>query len=78
VLPSHNPVEPIGAVFSAKSVEAAVRQSQRGEHSYEDFLRKTRAGGCVGYFVQITGQRAIYFGRNGDSYTEPFPQPSTK
>ena len=61
------------AEFSASAVEAAVRQSQRNEHSYLDFIRKTMTAGCVGYFVQITGRRVIYFGRNGESHVEHFP-----
>jgi len=61
--------------FSASAVEAAVRQSQRNEHTYLDFIRKTMVAGCVGYFVQITGRRAIYFGRNGESHVEQFPPP---
>lgn len=65
-----------GEHFSAEQVEAAVRQSQRGEHSYADFIRKTMTAGCVGYFVQITGRQAIYFGRNGDSHVERFPSAS--
>lgn len=64
---------PIAKDFSSLAVEAAIRQSQRNEHSYADFVRKTQAAGCVGYFVQITGRRVIYFGRNGESYVEPFP-----
>ena len=59
--------------FSSSAVEAAVRQSQRNEHTYPDFIRKTMAAGCVGYFVQITGRRAIYFGRNGEIHIEHFP-----
>lgn len=59
--------------FNASGVEAAVRQSQRNEHTYLDFIRKTMAAGCVGYFVQISGRRAIYFGRNGESHVEHFP-----
>ena len=43
------------AEFSASAVEAAVRQSQRNEHTYLDFIRNTMSAGCVGYFVQITG-----------------------
>ncbi|HEX4145599.1 MAG TPA: DUF1398 family protein [Pirellulales bacterium] len=69
---THEP-HPIGSEFSPSAVEAALRQSQRGEHTYEDFVRKTTAAGCVGYFVQIAGRRAIYFGRNGDLHVEPFP-----
>ena len=64
---------PTGTEFSATGVESAVRQSQRGEHTFIDFVRKTMAAGCVGYFVQIAGQRVIYFGRNGESHTEWFP-----
>lgn len=64
---------PTAEEFSAPAVEAAVRQSQRGEHTYPDFIRKTMAAGCVGYFVQITGRRAIYFGRRGEAHTELFP-----
>src|SRR5262249_17864176 len=56
--------------FSSISVEAAVRQSQRNQHTYVDFIRKTMAAGCVGYFVQITGRRVIYFGRNGEFHVE--------
>ena len=59
--------------FSASTVEAAVRQSQRNEHTYLDFIRKTMAAGCVGYFVQITGRLVIYFGRDGESHVEHFP-----
>jgi len=66
------PAYPTASEFSPSAVEAAVRESQRGEHSFPDFIRKTMAAGCVGYFVQITGQRAIYFGRKGESHVEHF------
>jgi uncharacterized protein YbcV (DUF1398 family) len=62
-----------GLEFSPSAVEEAVRQSQRNEHTYLDFIRKTMNAGCVGYFVQITGRRAIYLGRNGESHVEHFP-----
>lgn len=64
-----------GVEFSASGVAAAVRQSQRGEHTYADFVRKTMEAGCVGYFVQLTGRQAIYFGRTGDCHVEKFPTP---
>ncbi|HZZ30013.1 MAG TPA: hypothetical protein VFE46_18600 [Pirellulales bacterium] len=70
--------QPIGQEFSAPAVEAAVRQSQRNEHTYEDFVRKTMAAGCVGYFVHITGRHALYFGRKGETHLEPFPATPTK
>lgn len=77
VVPTLHAAASTGSAFSASDVEAAIRQSQRNEHSYLDFIRKTMAAGCVGYFVQIAGQRAIYFGRNGESHVEPFPVPTT-
>ena len=73
VVATPHPSHATAQVFSASCVEAAVRQSQRNEHTYLDFIRKTMAAGCVGYFVQITGRRAIYFGRNGESHVEHFP-----
>ena len=59
--------------FSAVGVEAAVRQAQRGEIMYPEFTRQMLAAGCVGYFVQITGECVQYFGRNGEIHTEWFP-----
>jgi len=76
VIPLPRESEPLGQEFSATDIEAAVRQSQRGEHDYGDFVRKTMSAGCVGYFVQITGRRAIYFGRQGESHMEHFPTAS--
>jgi uncharacterized protein YbcV (DUF1398 family) len=73
VVPAPHAPHATGTEFSASAVEAAVRQSQRNEHAYIDFIRKTMAAGCVGYFVQITGRRAIYFGRKGESHVEHFP-----
>lgn len=73
VIPVEHPPTPIAAVFSAAGVEAAIRASQRGEIDYPEFLRRTLAAGCVGYFVQLTGRRALYFGRLGEVHVEPFP-----
>lgn len=77
VVAATHPPYTMAVPFSPSGVEAAVRQSQRNEHTYLDFIRKTMAAGCVGYFVQITGRRAIYFGRNGDAHTEHFPSAQT-
>ncbi len=74
VVEASHPNYEIDREFSGEAIAAAVRQSQRDEHTYLDFIRKTMAAGCVGYFVQITGRRAIYFGRNGDNHIERFPQ----
>lgn len=73
VVPAPHAAHETAAEFAPTAIEAAVRQSQRNEHTYSDFIRKTMNAGCVGYFVQITGRRAIYFGRNGDCHVENFP-----
>jgi uncharacterized protein YbcV (DUF1398 family) len=73
VVASPHPSHATAAEFSPSAVETAVQQSQRNEHTYLDFIRKTMAAGCVGYFVQITGRRVIYFGRDGASHVEHFP-----
>jgi uncharacterized protein YbcV (DUF1398 family) len=59
--------------FSDAGVDAAVRSIQRGEIEYNEFVRRTLAAGCVGYFVLIAGRHAIYFGREGEQHREPFP-----
>jgi uncharacterized protein YbcV (DUF1398 family) len=73
VVATLHPSHATATEFSPSAVEAAVRQSQRNEHTYLDFIRKTMTAGCVGYFVQITGRRVVYFGRNGESHVEHFP-----
>jgi uncharacterized protein YbcV (DUF1398 family) len=62
-----------GAEFSTSDVQAAIGQSQREEHTYVDFVRKTMIAGCVGYIVQITGRKVIYMGRKGEMHIEHFP-----
>jgi uncharacterized protein YbcV (DUF1398 family) len=73
VVPAPHPAHETANEFSTSAVAAAVRQSQRDEHTYLDFIRKTMAAGCVGYFVQITGRCVIYFGRKGESHVEHVP-----
>lgn len=73
VFTMETPQEVVPAVFAAEGVESAIRSIQRGEIVYPEFVRRTMASGCVGYFVQIQGRRALYFGRTGDLHLEPFP-----
>jgi uncharacterized protein YbcV (DUF1398 family) len=73
VVSSPHPEHATAQEFSAEDVAAAVCESQRGEHSYHDFVRKTMEAGCVGYFVQLDGRRVQYFGRKGEIHTETFP-----
>jgi uncharacterized protein YbcV (DUF1398 family) len=73
IVPMDKAQMPIADAFSATQVEAAVRQAQKGEIMYPQFIRQALAAGCVGYFVQLTGKCVQYFGRNGEIHTEWFP-----
>lgn len=64
----------IGERFSGEKVVAAIRASQRGESVYREFLRRIAEAGVVYYTVHLTGRKAVYFGRHGESHAEPFPQ----
>jgi uncharacterized protein YbcV (DUF1398 family) len=61
--------------FSAAGIEAALRAIQARTIDYRQFCAAILAAGCVGYFVCLIGRRAVYFGRQGDNYVEPFPKP---
>jgi len=71
-IPAHV-VRDIARDFSAAGVEAAVRAAQRGDIQYREFCRRIAAAGCVGYFVTLAGQRAVYYGRTGETHIEHFP-----
>lgn len=59
--------------FSAGGVLAAVRSIQAGRTKYLTFCRQIMDAGCVGYLVSMQGKRAVYYGRSGETYVEPFP-----
>lgn len=61
------------AAFSTDGVAAAVKAIQRNTIDYAEFCRRIVAAGCVDYVVSIVGRRAVYSGRSGDCYVEPFP-----
>jgi uncharacterized protein YbcV (DUF1398 family) len=63
----------IAPAFDAAGVAATVKSIQRGEIGYAEFLRRIMTCGCSHYEVFIAGRKAMYFGRDGDFYTEPFP-----
>lgn len=59
--------------FSADCVIAAVRSIQAGKTKYLTFCRQIMDAGCAGYLVSMQGRRAVYYGRSGETYVEPFP-----
>ena len=61
------------ATFHAEGVEAAVRAIQAGRIKYIEFCERIMRAGCVSYIVSMAGKRAVYYGRTGACYVEPFP-----
>ena len=71
---TYTPVDARSAdAFSADGVLAAVRSIQAGRTKYRTFCRQIMDAGCVGYLVSMQGRRAVYYGRRGETYVEPFP-----
>ena len=58
--------------WSLNNVRAAIRDSQKGDIQYPEFLKRIMSAGCVFYDVFIDGRKAIYTGRNGDFHVENF------
>jgi uncharacterized protein YbcV (DUF1398 family) len=65
--------EHIARRFSEDGIKTALESVQTGTITYVEFLRRIMAAGCVGYTVNLTGRRALYFGRHAEIYIEPFP-----
>lgn len=63
----------VADVFNADGVNQAVRGAQSGAVKYPEFVRRTMAAGCMGYFVWIAGRHVQYFGRRGEVHIERFP-----
>ena len=64
--------------FMGESVQEAVHAIQQGEIGYRAFCARIAAAGCVGYFVSLAGQRAVYYGRTLGAHVQWFsPAPSS-
>jgi uncharacterized protein YbcV (DUF1398 family) len=63
----------IAPTFDGDRIAATVKAIQNQEIGYAEFLRRIMAAGCSHYEVLFEGRKAMYFGRDGEFYTEPFP-----
>lgn len=63
----------VGEDFNESQVIETIRAIQAGKIGYQEFLKRVMKAGTIGYFVFIKGRKAIYFGKKGEHYTEPFP-----
>lgn len=63
----------IADAFDAEALQAAIRGAQAGRVMYPEFLRLSRAAGCVGYTAWLAGRHVSYSGRRGETHVERFP-----
>ena len=63
------------AALDIAEVRAAIREAQTlaPGYSYRGFCAKVTAAGCSGYLVSFPGRRVVYFGRDGETHVERFP-----
>jgi len=64
---------PVAEDFEIEAVRAAIRGAQCGRVMFPEFLRLTRAAGCVGYMAWLAGRHVAYYGRLGQMHVEHFP-----
>jgi uncharacterized protein YbcV (DUF1398 family) len=67
---------PPAEAFSPAAIEASIRAIQARKIGYLTFCEDIAAAGCVSYLVSLPGRRAVYFGRTGEAFVEPFPAAS--
>ncbi len=72
-LDSEPPAQPVAAAFSPEDLVAAIRGAQAGTVKYPEFKRLSQAAGCASYMVWITGRHVTYYGRQGETHVENFP-----
>ena len=63
----------IDVEFSASAIKAAIAGAQRGEVMYPEFKKLSQGAGCIGYTVWLAGRHVTYYGRNGETHVEHFP-----
>ncbi len=63
----------IAVEFSAAALREAIIGAQQGKVMYPEFKLLSQAAGCTGYTVWITGRHVTYYGRNGETHVERFP-----
>ncbi|MCG6148726.1 DUF1398 family protein [Leptospira levettii] len=61
-------------VFQRENLIKALRKDQNGGSTFPEFLKETWEAGVIGYDVDLIGRKVIYYGVNGENYTEEYPE----
>lgn len=59
--------------FNRDALIKAIRDDQEGRSSFSEFLTYAWHAGVVGYDVDFSGRKVIYYGVAGESYIEEYP-----
>ncbi|KTD57383.1 hypothetical protein Lsan_2566, partial [Legionella santicrucis] len=59
--------------FNRDALIKAIREDQEGISSFPEFLIHAWEAGVVGYDVDFTERKVIYYGVTGESYIEEYP-----
>jgi len=54
----------------------ALREDQSGQTTFPEFLAAIWQAGIIRYVVNFSERRVSYFGCNGESYVEAYPEVS--
>ncbi|MDP3560551.1 MAG: DUF1398 family protein [Legionellaceae bacterium] len=60
-------------MFNHDALIKAIRDDQDGKSSFPEFLINVWEAGVVGYDVDFSERKVIYYGVTGESYTEEYP-----
>ncbi|MFF2997514.1 DUF1398 family protein [Streptomyces sp. NPDC057950] len=59
--------------FDRPALLAALRADQAGDSTFPEFVQGCWKAGVVRYDVDLDARRCVYYGADGDSYTETYP-----
>lgn len=59
--------------FNRETLITAIRTDQDGRSTFPEFLEAAWKAGVVGYDVDFTRRKVIYYGSTGDCHLEEYP-----
>lgn len=60
--------------FNQDALVRALREDQSGQTTFPEFLAAIWQAGIIRYVVNFSERRVSYFGCNGESYVEAYPE----
>ncbi|EOQ90487.1 hypothetical protein LEP1GSC202_3813 [Leptospira yanagawae serovar Saopaulo str. Sao Paulo = ATCC 700523] len=61
-------------VFQKDLLIKALRKDQEGGSTFPEFLQAAWDAGVVGYEAHLNERKVVYYGVNGESYLEEYPE----